>query len=661
MAEIVSGVVRGIVSPLMDKLVIPTFKRFADNVKLDYQKNLVPIEKHFKEYFERTYERLSTINTIALKHTQKPLKDIYIPLTICTYEEERKTKFKINLYPKTLVNKYNRILVADMAGMGKSTLVKRIFIDIIEKRQGIPLFIELRRLSKDKPILAEIQDQINAINKDFNSSLLLELLANGEFIIILDGYDEISLTEKINVTADIQNFISKTYKNNFIITSRPEQGLSSFGDFKEFRIEPLLKNEAFKLLRKYDKRGKVSSLLIKKIKESTFLEINDFLTNPLLISLLFTAFEYKQKIPLKKHLFYRQVFDAYFDVHDITKGDSFTHDKYTGLGIDDFERIIRCLGFLCFKRQKIEFSKDELLNLFDECKDFCLGINFKSSDLLKDITTVVPIFTIDGIYYRWSHKSLQEYFAAQFIYRDSGNKREKILLAIYNSPNFEKFINIIDLYYDIDYKTFKRTIEYELLKDYRKYSEQHYTQKDFPVIEEMSLIRRKELLYGKVFYVIDATKKDDNKKWRKVLESTAIKQGSSEWYLASSKISNNNPDSIVYIIYYKDVKIDALFNVLLRKQNDIVIEIDKISNQNIIEVLDIKEAYTAYSIDSRKDNLFNSKDNFNLINKSIETSDIIIFDHFIMINHHIALLTLEEIEMNIKNENENSFLFEGIF
>lgn len=55
--------------------------------------------------------------------------------------------------------------------------------------------------------------------------------------------------------------------------------------------------------------------------------INEFLKNPLLVSLLFAAFDFKQTIPLKKHIFYRQVFDAYFDSHDLSKGDSYVHEK----------------------------------------------------------------------------------------------------------------------------------------------------------------------------------------------------------------------------------------------------------------------------------------------------------------------------------------------
>ena len=149
-------------------------------------------------------------------------------------------------------DRYSSILITDTAGMGKSTLTKRAFLDVIENGYGIPIYIELRRLSKGKTVLMEIQEQVNSLTKEFNPQLLLEFIQTGGFIFFFDGYDEISLNERSFVTSDIQNFISKAGHNVFVMTSRPEQALTSFGDFQMFSINPLTKKEAFELLRRYD-------------------------------------------------------------------------------------------------------------------------------------------------------------------------------------------------------------------------------------------------------------------------------------------------------------------------------------------------------------------------------------------------------------------------
>jgi len=155
-----------------------------------------------------------------------------------------------------------------------------------------------------------------------------------------DGFDEISITERSKVTSDIQTFVSKAKNNKFIITSRPEDALSSFGGFQKFQIMPLKLDEAFELIKKYDPTNKISDLLIKKIEDDDIIRnIEEYLKTPLLVSLLYTAFEYKQSIPFKKHIFYRQVFDALFESHDLSKGDSFERDKFTKLGSDEFHRV----------------------------------------------------------------------------------------------------------------------------------------------------------------------------------------------------------------------------------------------------------------------------------------------------------------------------------
>jgi predicted NACHT family NTPase len=328
-SEILSGAITTVtpfVQAIVDVYVTPKLKVLKDK---DKNKKL-PTKEHFTEYFHRTFKKLAVMNTMVIHNSQLLLTDIYIPLSVkqTNNKQENKVKsIKIDNFPQKLSDEFHNILITDTAGMGKSTMMKKIFISAIYEGSGIPLFIELRRLNKGKKLIDEMQEQLNSIEKNFDRQLLLELLAQGDFIIILDGYDEISLTDKEIVTIDIQDFISKASNNKFFITSRPENALPCFGHFQEFRIEPLTKNEAYSLLRKYDNQGKVSSLLIEKLKEKGMENIGEFLTNPLLVSLLFIAFDHKQTIPLKKYLFYRQVFDANFETHDLTKGDSYIHEK----------------------------------------------------------------------------------------------------------------------------------------------------------------------------------------------------------------------------------------------------------------------------------------------------------------------------------------------
>lgn len=461
--------IKPMIDGIISKMVVPKLQQLAVRIGLEYDKLLIPKGEHFSEYFYRTYKRYSIINTLVFKNNQMALKNIYVPLTLSIDKNTESENVKINGYPQKIVGKYQKILVTDTAGMGKSTLSKRMFLDIIDNGYGIPIFIELRRLSKERKIIFEIQQQLNSLSKEFTPQLMLEFIQMGGFIFFLDGYDEISLSEREEVTRDLQDFIAKASDNVYILTSRPEMALAGFGDFQKMKIEPLKAKEAFELLRKYDNQGETSKKLIDKLKSPEYRMIDDFLKNPLLVSLLFTAFDYKQTIPLKKHIFYRQVYDAHFDSHDLSKGDGYIHEKKSKLDIDDFDKVLRFIGFECIKQQKIEFSKDELLTIIEAAKKYCVGLTFNTSYVFDDLLKSVPLFCQDGNYYKWAHKSLQEYFAAQFIFKDVKDNQDQILSIIYNGNNIEKYYNMLDLYYDIDTFGFRKNILLPLLNEYIKH------------------------------------------------------------------------------------------------------------------------------------------------------------------------------------------------
>lgn len=467
--------VKPLVETFVKNYVAPALANVFKNIKGECQKDLIKSSEAFEAYYEHSYERYSIINTLAFKERVKKPKDIYIPLSLCLSENSRDKKgIQINAYPKELLDKYQRVLITDTAGMGKSTLMKRMFLDVIDNKHGIPFFVELRRISSTNDILNEISVQLGGLDNKFDSDLLTRLFREGGNIFFFDGYDEIPSQQKSFVTSNIQEFVSKVPDNKFILTSRPEEELAGLGNFQEFRIKELKKEESYELLRKYDNQGNISKLLINKLKSGNYTMISDFLKNPLLVTLLFVAFDYKQTIPLKKHIFYRQVFDAYFDSHDLSKGDGYVHEKKSKLDIDDFDKVMRRIGFECLRRQQIEFTKDELLNIVDTARANFPSLSFTSMGLLSDLLKAVPLFCQDGVYYKWVHKSLQEYFAAEFIYKDSKSNQDAILSKLYNSKKIDSYINLLDLYFDIDPNVFQKNIVKPFLEAFVDYYEQNY-------------------------------------------------------------------------------------------------------------------------------------------------------------------------------------------
>ena len=456
------------------------------DVKLsnDKSKRIEQLKTEVEEYLfshNPTYKKYSSVNALAIPNSQFKLKDVYIAQTLekdNRFDKEKDTT-KIEQLPVELIKKYKKILIKDTAGMGKSTIMKYMFVNIIDNNirdVGIPIYIELNRLNKDCTILNKIQEEMNSISNKFDNDSLLHLFNMGSFIFFMDGYDEISIADRDEVTKDIQNFINNAGSNNFyILTSRPEERLASFGDFQSFNIKPLIKKEAYGLLKKYDISSQkcVSAEIIKELKTGKYNSIDEYLKNPLLVSLLYSAYQYKAEIPLQKHQFYKQVYNALYDAHKFAQG-QVPHEKRSGLDIDNFNRVLRFIGFDCLKSIGVRFDEDTILRSIRTAKDFSGNLNFSESDFLKDLLTSVPLFCKDGTEYKWAHKSLMEYFAARFIADDLKKNQEKILKNVFISEDITKYINMLDLYYDIDNYGFIKYIELPLLLEYKKYYEENY-------------------------------------------------------------------------------------------------------------------------------------------------------------------------------------------
>ena len=306
----------------------------------------------FDSYLQSKYKEVECVNTMATTDNKKKLKDIYIPLRLKKQvnrigerrRKETKEEITVNGFPNQFDEGNKCSLIIDQAGMGKSTLSKRIFIDLCETEHYIPIFVELRRLNRAKTIESEIFSMLGVSKDKGREGDIRQLFLGGGFVFLLDGYDEISLDCRQDVVGDIVNFVDAYEGNVFVMTSRPEDMPIDFASFTRYNIEPLSREESFKLLSKHDNGGSISRLLITKLKTGDYKVIDEFLTNPLLVSLLYAAFDFKQAIPLKKHLFYQQVYDAYFEKHDLTKGDGYSHQKKTKLDSYDFDRILRSIG-----------------------------------------------------------------------------------------------------------------------------------------------------------------------------------------------------------------------------------------------------------------------------------------------------------------------------
>lgn len=449
----------------------------------------------FDRYLSEVESKHKYFSSQVFANEGQLLEDYYIPLTLQKGGSSAvKSKIVVDSYPSDLMAAYKDVLIVDTAGMGKSTLLKFIFLRSLHLGEYIPVFVELRKLSKEKTIWNFMLEELKLAVDELNQKFLRQCINEGIFIFFLDGFDEIPDDDKQSVSSQIIDLKAKSAGCRFILSSREEQSLSYLAEFHRFNIKPLSPKEAFDLMRKITPDPKVAASLIDKVQEQPNNSLNEFLTNPLLVSLLVKSFLHSPILPVRLSEFYRQVFDALFQNHDAKKElGGFTRKKRSGLDLDRFHKALRALGVLSYRDNKLEFSVDELLNQIEIAKQLTSDSAYSASNLRHDLLHAVPLFVQEGTSSRWAHRSLQEYFAAAYICVDAKDDQAVLLEQLYNA-GVAKNANLLKLCADIDGKTFKHVLVKKYLSDRISQIEKSFGSRRFPDIGPKTLSERRAII-----------------------------------------------------------------------------------------------------------------------------------------------------------------------
>lgn len=417
----------------------------------------------FKEYQDRKREEGFYLNTVLDINVAPSFEQVYIPLKISTlnhYDKDSNNSIQYEEYTfghfsdlELFIQKYKRVLIVDDAGMGKTMLSKWIFENSSYSKK-LPVYVELRSLKEEDDLFSVIYNELIGFKGKINEDYVKEMLLKGEFIFIFDGLDEIANKIRSNIVKKIRHFIGKLPHNHFFLTSRAVDEIAGFRDFNKFSINNFKLAEAIELIDRFSTikgNHKIKDLLVNELTGSySFLE--DFIKSPLMISMLYKVYEYKQVIPENKSKFYKQLFEVFYEKHDYGKGDLFIREKASALSKKEFFELTCGLGYISFVNAEKGFDEELGLKYLKELKEQ-LAINFDEIKYLKDLVESVPYLFIIGDEYVWKHKSFQEYFAAFYLNNLSQSKKALEYNNIYNKminyeldnvDNFCEFCNEID-------------------------------------------------------------------------------------------------------------------------------------------------------------------------------------------------------------------------
>ncbi len=415
--------------------MLQTFSGLAANLIAGYmsrdKRSITVGEKHikssFRDHLEASYNKCKRIKTI-LSDEPVDFMNIYIDQSF-KVSDETVDQYAI----AEMIRDGDSLCVIGTGGGGKSILMRYLWISMFVHSEGkIPVFLELRHLNNytHKNIEDFIYHSIISSGSEISQKSFREALRQGEFIVFLDGFDEINY----ELRQDVDEKIIKLKENNprlsIIVTSRPDERFVGWHQFSTVHVLPLTKDQSLELINKANFNEEYVEKLVSKInvKKGLYESHKSFLSNPLLSYMMLVTISYSPDIPNSMYHFYDQAFEALYHRHDLTKG-SYKRKFYSKLDKQSFIGLVSYFCFITYMKQSFEFKERELYEFaskaitVEEC-------DVKAEELIQDLLESVCLLKKEGLEYSFTHRSFQEYFSARCVSSVASSNMEKVLFAL---------------------------------------------------------------------------------------------------------------------------------------------------------------------------------------------------------------------------------------
>ncbi|MCS4316586.1 hypothetical protein M2407_000885 [Serratia sp. BIGb0234] len=403
------------------------------------------------KYIEKHVSNALRMRTLHQREHDILLDDIYFPLTI--KNAANNDEFIIN---DDCIISHQRILnIVGIAGQGKSTILRKLFLNEIKLKNRIPFFLELRRIEKGT-VLDFFKLTLESLGVDINRSHnhVELLLQSGKIILMLDGFDEVKANSRFKILSQIKE-LNIRYNCPIIVTSRPETEVCRETSINNLIVKELDEESQLGILKVLSNQTEFNELS-SVISDNP--QLKETLKTPILINLLYVCYPYWDELPSNVVEFYNKLYITLYLKHDRMK--SWARERKSTLNTDD---SLWCFSALCYFSMKDEVFEFDTISLTKYARKAlnAANINTKECELfVDDIINITCLIQQDGLdRYVFLHKSVQEYHAAYTI----SNLPKEIKIQFYDSitenlSSNDKFDNVLTFLHYIDKDAFQEHI-----------------------------------------------------------------------------------------------------------------------------------------------------------------------------------------------------------
>lgn len=394
--------------------------------------------KDFPDYVTNSQAKYSKLKTLLYSSEERLFEEFFVCNTISRVSgrfHRIRDDMKIEgVTLEKLQNTSSFTMLVGMGGIGKSMMMRHLFLTSIKKyaQSGkLPILVTLREFGQDNSDLFNvIVDSVHRFDITFSAAHVHKLMAEGKCQLLLDGLDEIKASDMDSFQRQLDALIDRYPKNQYVMSTRKFSSFVELSRFTVLFIMPFNNDQALELIDRLEycpEEPKLKQQFRDRLVSDYFKSHAEFVTNPLLLTLMLMSYHRFADVPEKKYLFYEQAYQTLLQRHDSDKL-AYKRVFHSVKDPSDFTLVFREFCAKSYRKGDYEFSHNKFDEYFGKLKMLARMDRdmMKLDNFLFDVCHSACLMYEEGQNYHFLHRSFQEYFFADYYSRQDDTTLMKL-------------------------------------------------------------------------------------------------------------------------------------------------------------------------------------------------------------------------------------------